>query len=74
MKKYRLDAIQLTPSHATFTVFDPWGANCGALTILRSDVMNFISHAWKGDIAWRNIDPFFLEKDGEEEAKTKTTT
>jgi hypothetical protein len=57
MKRYELNCLEWDATHVKFNVFDPQGANCGTLTILVSDVVNFVKHSWNGDISWNNKMP-----------------
>ena len=55
--RYKIDCLEWNPQHVRFNVFDPFGANCGVLTILAKDVKNFVTHSWKGDIFWNGKMP-----------------
>ena len=41
--------------HTHFAVYDGTGANCGNITVLTSDVNNFIAHSWNGNVDWNNL-------------------
>jgi len=42
--RYKIDCLEWNPQHVRFNVFDPFGANCGVLTILAKDVKNFVTN------------------------------
>jgi len=56
-KQYKLDCMEWNPRHVKFNVFDPTGANCGILTILTDDALNFVKYSWNGDISWHGKGP-----------------
>lgn len=60
MKPYKLSCREWNPYHVKFNVFDPTGANCGELTVLASDVENFVQHSWRGNIFWNGLMPVAL--------------
>lgn len=56
---YKLRCNYFNDQHVGFTLFDRTGASCGQLTVLRSDVYQFIDRgAWQGDVDWndKNLD------------------
>ncbi len=56
---YKLRCTDFNEAHVKFTLFDRIGANCGQLTISRSDVYHFIGRSgWQGDVDWndKNLD------------------
>jgi hypothetical protein len=55
--QYKIDCIEWNPRHVKFNVFDPTGANCGVLTILADDVLNFVKNSWNGNIFWHGKMP-----------------
>jgi hypothetical protein len=55
--QYKIHCIEWNPRHVKFDVYDPPGANCGTLTILTDDVLNFITNSWNGDIFWHGKMP-----------------
>lgn len=57
--KYKLRCNKYNNRHVEFSVFDGTQAraNCGTLTILTKDCVNFLQNAWKGDIDWDNKIP-----------------
>ncbi len=57
MKKYKIDCLEWNLKHVKFIVFDPFGANCGMLTISVDDVINFVRNSWNGNIFWNNKIP-----------------
>jgi hypothetical protein len=60
MKHYKLTCLNWNTMHIRFAVFDPIGANCGEITILASDAVNFLQNAWKGDIFWDGKIPDYI--------------
>lgn len=57
MKPFKLSCVESNERHTIFNVFDPKGANCGRLTILTEDVINFLQHSWNGNIFWNGKMP-----------------
>lgn len=45
------------PKHTRFTMFDQGRANCGTITILTADVLDFIANDWNGDVDWQGHAP-----------------
>lgn len=57
MPKYNLSCFDSNLQHTKFNMFDATGANCGRLTILTEDVVNFLTNNWKGNIDWNGMIP-----------------
>lgn len=55
--RYKLDCTEWNPRHVKFLVFDTKGANCGTLTVLADDAINFVKNSWKGNIFWNGKMP-----------------
>jgi hypothetical protein len=56
---YKLRCTEFNDVHVKFTLFDRTGANCGQVTVSRSDVYYFLDRgAWQGDVDWnsKNLD------------------
>lgn len=49
---FRLSCAAVNARHVSFALFDPAGANCGTVTILRADAKRFIAEDWRGDVSW----------------------
>jgi hypothetical protein len=49
---FKLRCDNIGPAHTRFTLFDPAHANCGSLTILTSDLTDFVYYSWKGRVDW----------------------
>ena len=54
---YKLSCLNSNPRHTHFIVFDSAGANCGALVVLTSDLVNFLTRNWRGNIDWNGRCP-----------------
>jgi len=53
--KFKLSCTKWDSSHIWFNVFDATGANCGTITVLTDDVIDFVSKNWNGDVTWNGI-------------------
>ncbi len=51
--KYKLECKKADPTHVKFAVYDPVGANCGTISVLTSDVRNFVARSWNGNVDWK---------------------
>jgi len=57
MNKFKLSCVEWNGRHVKFNVFDPYGANCGQLTLLATDIVVFIQQVWKGSVFWNGLMP-----------------
>ena len=57
MKPYKLHCTGSNSRHTQFQVFDPKGANCGTLTVLTSEAMDFVKFSWTGEVFWNGLRP-----------------
>ncbi len=58
--KYKLRCNHWNIRHIQFAVFDHKKANCGTITILAEDAINFLQNSWKGDIDWDDKIPDYI--------------
>jgi len=56
-KPYKLSCMDWNSRHVRFALYDPFGANCGEISVLSGDVQNFISNSWSGDVLWNGKSP-----------------
>lgn len=59
MKSFKISCIESNPKHTKFNIFDSHGANCGTITILTSEVEDFVDSRfnWAGSIDWNGKIP-----------------
>ena len=61
MKRWKLSCVEVNDMHIKWNLFDTHGVNCGTVTVLRTEVVDFLQQ-WHGAIEWNNkIPPELLE-------------
>lgn len=58
---FSLDCVDWNSQHVKFRVFDRRGANCGEITILTEDVVEFVRDTWCGNVQWNGKLPDNME-------------